>query len=179
MWDKACIWLGRTTVAALFYAMMAGVWRIAGKEVGMGYFVVGSATLLALLVLFCIGYFVKASPDAPSHDAEDMSKPLRRILMAYFLVLGSLLVGLLIDLNMVDFPETAVSVDITPPPIALNPAVAANAKSDTSKSSDTGQSKGQAPLSDSAAPAATVNDSAGKASTTPVVLQVIPRTTAG
>ena len=118
----------------------------------MGYFVVGSSALLALLVLFCIGYFVTASPDAPSHDAEDMSLPLRRILIVYFLVLGSLLVGLLIDLNMVDFPETAVSVDITPSPVTVNPAADANAKPPD-------------------------NGSSGQ--TIPVVTQVIPRTTAG
>src|SRR6185369_5154550 len=99
----------------LLYAMMAGAWRMAGKEAGMGYFVVVSAILLALLVVGCIVYFIRQSPDDPSHDAENMSLQLRRILLAYFLVLGSLLVGLLIDLNMVDFP-----------------AAAANAKSDAS-----------------------------------------------
>jgi hypothetical protein len=160
MWDKACIWFGRTTVGALFYAMMAGAWQIAGKEAGMGYIVVSSAVLLALLIFCCIVYFIKASPDDPSHDAEGMSLQLRRILLAYFLVLGALLVGLLIDLNMVDFPETAVSVDITPSPQTFNPAAAANAKSDTSTV--------KAP--DAATPAPT---------SAPVVTQVIPRTTAG
>jgi hypothetical protein len=160
MWDKACIWFGRTTVGALLYAMMAGAWRMAGKEAGMGYFVVVSAILLALLVLGCIVYFIRQSPDDPSHDAENMSLQLRRILLAYFLVLGSLLVGLLIDLNMVDFPETAVSVDITPSPQTFNPAAAANAKSDASTA--------KAP--DAATPAPT---------SAPVVTQVIPRITTG
>jgi hypothetical protein len=152
MWDKASIWFGRTTIGALFYAMMAGAWQIAGKEAGMGYIVVSSAVLLALLIFCCIVYFIKASPDDPSHDSEGMSLQLRRILLAYFLVLGALLVGLLIDLNMVDFPETAVSVDITPPPPAVNPAANANAQA---------------------------TDGASSGQTTPVVTQVIPRTTAG
>src|SRR6478672_12379640 len=173
MWDKACIWFGRTTVGALFYATMAGAWRIAGKEAGMGYFVVASAVLLAVLVFGCIVYFIKASPDDPSHDSEGMSLHLRRILLAYFLVLGSLLVGLLIDLNMVDFPETAVSVDITPPPTTVNPAANANAK--TSDSANAGQNNSQASGSGNAGAG---NGSQQKAAA-PVVTQVIPRVTSG
>jgi len=90
----------------------------------MGYFVVDTAILLALLIVWCLGYFLRKDPDNPETDAKPMSLALRRIVLGYLLLLGALLVALLIDLNMVDFPESAVSIPITPPPPAATPTPA-------------------------------------------------------
>src|SRR6476469_7198349 len=121
------IWLGRTAVGAMFYAMLRAAWLIAGKETGMGYFVMTIGILLAVLLVVCLGYILRKNPDDLADDANQMSLALRRILLGYFLLLGALLMALLIDLNMVDFPESAVSIQMTPPATAFpesNPTVA-------------------------------------------------------
>lgn len=174
MWDKACLWFGRTTVGALLYAMMAGAWRMAGKEAGMGYFVVGSAILLASLVVSCIVYFVIKSPDAPSNDPNTMSLAIRRIVIAYLLILGALLVALLVDLNTVDFPETAVSIGIVPAP---NPTPLPTA-TPTPVPSPTSKPVGNTTDS-SAGTSIAASTSRNIESGAPTVLQVIPRATTG
>jgi hypothetical protein len=158
------IWLGRATVGAIFYALLRASWLIAGKESGMGYFVITIGILLAGLIVFCFVYFLLKKPDDPTTDANQMSLGLRRILLGYFLLLGALLISLLVDLNMVDFPESAVSIQMTPPAAAFpasNPTVANPPAGSSTTAPQTSGSGATEPKAD------------------PVILQVIPRVTSG
>lgn len=136
----------------------------------MGYFVMTIGILLAVLIVFCLGYILYKKPDDLAHDATQMSVALRRILIGYFLLLGALLMALLIDLNMVDFPETAVSIQMTPPATAFpasNPTVATPPAGNSA--------------ANNSVPGASPTPASGttEPKNGPVVLQVIPRVTSG
>ncbi len=129
----------------------------------MGYFVITIGILLAGLIVFCFIYFLIKKPDDPSSDANQMSLVLRRILLGYFLLLGALLISLLVDLNMVNFPESAVSIQMTPPATAFpasNPTVANPPAGSNTTAPQTSGSEATGPQG-------------------PVILQVIPRITSG
>ncbi|HEY5030451.1 MAG TPA: Ig domain-containing protein [Candidatus Angelobacter sp.] len=172
MLHNVFIWLGRTVVA-LFCVMLRAAWLIAGKETGMGYFVITIGFSLAVLLVISFLYFLRASPDDPTKDANQMSLALRRILLGYFLLLGALLISLLVDLNMVDFPESAVSIQMTPPATAFpasNPTVA-NPPADKTSNTTTGNSSQNSSQTSGSGPT--------EAQPAPVILQVIPRVTSG
>lgn len=151
----------------------------------MGYFVMVIAMLVAALIMVCFVFFWKAKPDDPEGDSKTMSLALRRIVLIYLMLFGALLVALLIDLNMVDFPETAVSVDITPSPASFpTPTPAATptpSPSPAQNSSTTGNIK---PAS---SPDQTTGASKPNPNSTcdelcqgdPTIIQVIPRSTLG
>lgn len=144
----------------------------------MGYFVITIGFLLAVLIIGCFIYILLKKPDDPAQDATEMSLPLRRILLGYFLLLGGLLMALLIDLNMVDFPENAVSIQMAPPatafpasnPSIANPPADKAGNSANSNTADSNSSQNAAQTSDSGA---------AETLSVPVILQVIPRVTAG
>ena len=190
----------------------------------MGYIVVLIAILLAVLVIFCLGYILSKKPDDPATDDGPMPLALRRILIGYFLLVGALYTALLVDLNMMDFPEAAVSIQIvpaptptpTPPPTTgttSNPSGSSSgtnnqssgstqgtapgsgapglkASSDKASSDKSSADKSSSDKSSSADKSSSNKSSSGKssadksssdksASTDPVILQVIPRITAG
>jgi hypothetical protein len=198
------IWIGGTTVGALFSVMLRAAWLIAGKEIGMGYFVVVIGMLLAVLIVFCLVYILSRKPDDPATEAGLMPLSLRRILIGYFLLVGALFMALLVDLNMMDFPEAAVSIQITPPPTPTPPPTtsgtpgqqssadkSSSSKSSTDKSSTDKSSTDKSSTDKSSADKSSADksstdkssadkSSADKSSSTdPVILQVIPRITAG
>lgn len=160
---RAGVGLGWGTFLGILAAIFKAAWLISGKEVGMGYIVVITAMLLGLLVVICGSYIVYKKPDDPNTDSNPMSLAMRRIILAYFLLLGGLLVALLIDLNMMDFPQTTVSIPLpTPTPTPQ-------------KTTPSGTSAPSAIPTPSPTPS---NGAAGTADE-PVLQQVLPRITAG
>jgi putative Ig domain-containing protein len=130
----------------------------------MGYVVITIGFSLAVLLVISFFYFLRTNPDDPTKDAGQMSLALRRILLGYFLLLGALLISLLVDLNMVDFPESAVSIQMAPPATAFpasNPTV------------------GNAPAGINTTTPQTLGSVATEPKADPVILQVIPRVTSG
>ena len=156
----------------------------------MGYLVMTSGILLAVLMVFCFIYILLKKPDHPATDADQMSLALRRILLGYFLLLGALLISLLIDLNMMDFPESAVSIQMTPPPAEIPPSNPTLANPPTQKGTSTtanppaqkGSSTTANPPAEkgsSTTPPQTSSPGATEPKAGPVILQVIPRVTSG
>src|SRR5215472_9634809 len=167
MLHKAFIWLYRTIAIATLIPMLRAAWLMAGKEGGMGYVVLVSAILVALLVVICFIYLLRTKPDDPATDDALMSLALRRILISYFLLSGALFVALLVDLNMVDFPETAVSIPITsmptpsPTPAATPAATPASTPAGQPGTGNSASSDGSAKISP-------------EKSGDPMIIQVIP-----
>src|SRR5229473_2151169 len=147
----------------------------------MGYFVMTIGILLAVLVVVCLGYILLKKPDDLSADANQMSLAQRRILLGYFLLLGALLMALLVDLNMVDFPESAVSIQMTPPATAFpasNPTLA-NPPAGRSSNTTNLTIANSAVTNSSHGASQTSGSGAAEPKGDPVILQVIPRVTSG
>jgi hypothetical protein len=58
--------------------------------------------------------FAKHSPDAQADDGSPMPAESRRLLVYYLLLFGSCIVYMVVSLNLVDLPETAVLPETTP-----------------------------------------------------------------
>lgn len=149
----------------------------------MGYFVTTIGIGLAVFSVISLGYILFKDPDALTPNSTPMSLAQCRILLGYFLLMGALLMALLVDLNMVDFPENAISIEMTPPASAFpaaNPSVASatDTKSATGTSSDKNSKPNDATHSASSA-AAVVKAASTEQNSGPVILQVIPRITSG
>jgi len=137
--------------------------------------------LLAVLVVVCLGYILLKKPDNLSADANQMSLAQRRILLGYFLLLGALLMALLVDLNMVDFPESAVSIQMTPPATAFpasNPTLA-NPPAGRSSNTTNLTIANSAVTNSTHGASQTSGSGAAEPKGDPVILQVIPRVTSG
>lgn len=193
--------LSYAMLLGLAYAVSTGLWRMAGQEVGMGFFVIVPGGLLLIIVAFCIIYFLRSNPDDPATDAGTMSLSLRRIIIIYFLVLGWLLVALLVDLSFVDFPEAAVTINEVPTPEQITPSNVPPISGGTSSTApesatpsptptpspiatppvNTTQSGSTKPPSgtSTAASSQSLCPAADASSGPPTIQQVIPRTTTG
>jgi len=146
----------------------------------MGYFVVVMGILLAVLIVFCLAYILSKKPDDPATEAGLMPLALRRILIGYFLLIGALFMALLVDLNMMDFPEAAVSIQITPPPTPTPTPPPATSGATSQQSSADKSSADKSSADKSSADKGSGKSSSDKSSSTdPIILQVIPRITAG